>query len=328
MSPHARPPFGRVLTAMVTPFDADGAVDTAAAARIATHLVDNDHDGLVIFGTTGESPTVSAPEQEAVLRAVVEAVGTRASVVAGVGSYDTSHALSLARTAEASGADGLLAVTPYYSKPPQEGILAQFKAIADASGLPVMLYDIPGRTGTKLAADTLARAAEHPRIVAVKEASGDLFAGSWLLRSTDLVLYSGDDALNLAWLAVGAVGVVSVVGHVAGPQYAAMVAAVDSGDLQRAREVDRALLPVVDAIMNRTQGAIMAKAALELQGHLDNRVVRLPLVQASDAQVEELRRDLTAAGMLGATDGAAPGPRAADADHTARPSQSLQKGTV
>ncbi len=328
MSPHAHPPFGRVLTAMVTPFDTDGTVDPAAAARLASHLVDHGNDGLVVFGTTGESPTVTASEQEGVLRAVVEAVGARASVVAGVGSYDAAHALGLARTAQACGVDGLLAVTPYYSKPPQEGILAQFRAIADASSLPVMLYDIPGRTGTKLAADTLARAAEHPRIVAVKEASGDLFAGSWLLRSTDLVIYSGDDALNLAWLAVGAVGVVSVVGHVAGRQYAAMVAAVDQGDMPRAREFDRALLPVVDAIMNRTQGAIMAKAALELQGHLENRVVRLPLVEATNAQVEALGRDLAAAGMLDAAKDVAPGPREADAVHTAQSSQSLQKGTV
>ncbi|MFY9914188.1 MAG: dihydrodipicolinate synthase family protein, partial [Nocardioidaceae bacterium] len=157
-------PFGRVLTAMVTPFDADGALDPATAARLATHLVDNGHDGLVVFGTTGESPTVTTDEQQQVLRAVVEAVGQRANIVAGVGSYDTAHALTLARQAQECGVDGLLAVTPYYSKPPQEGILAHFRAIADAADLPVILYDIPGRTGTKLAADTLARAGEHPRI--------------------------------------------------------------------------------------------------------------------------------------------------------------------
>ncbi|MBA3232501.1 MAG: 4-hydroxy-tetrahydrodipicolinate synthase, partial [Propionibacteriales bacterium] len=253
---------------------------------------------LVMFGTTGESPTVTVPEMQLVLGAVIEAVGGRACVVAGVGSYDAQHALQLTALAQSCGAQGILAVTPYYNKPPQAGILAQFRAIADASEVPVMLYDIPGRTGTKLSADTLARAAEHPRIVAVKEASGDLYAGEWLLRATDLAIYSGDDALNLAWLAIGAVGLVSVVGHVAGERYAAMIAAVDAGDLRQARALDRETLPAVEAIMTRTQGAIMVKAALELQGHLTNRHVRLPLVPASDAQVAELRRDIVTAGLL------------------------------
>jgi len=291
-------PFGRVLTAMVTPFDADGAVDVDAAAGLASHLVDHGHDGLVIFGTTGESPTVTPAEQERVLRGVVEAVGQQASVVAGVGSYDTAHAVALTQNARACGAAGVLAVTPYYNKPPQEGILAHFTAVANASDAPVMLYDIPGRTGTKLSAETLARAAEHPRIVAVKEASGDLYAGGWLLRSTDLAIYSGDDALNLAWLALGAVGVVSVVGHVAGERYADMVSAVDAGDLDTARKIERSILPAIEAIMNRTQGVIMAKAALELAGLLTNRNVRLPLLPATDEQVAELRRDLIAAELL------------------------------
>lgn len=291
-------PFGRVLTAMVTPFDTSGAVDLAAAARLAEHLVDSGHDGLVLSGTTGESPTVTDAEQDALLRAVVEAVGDRATLVAGVGTFDTAHSIHLATAAAAAGADGLLAVTPYYSKPPQAGIAAHFEAIADATELPVMLYDIPGRTGVKIAAETLARAAEHERIVAVKEASGDLYAGSWLLRSTDLAIYSGDDALNLAWLALGAVGVVSVVGHLAGQRYADMIAALDAGDLGLARKVDRSILPAVEAIMTRTQGAIMVKAALELQGHLTNRHVRLPLIPANDTQVAELKRDLIAAEFL------------------------------
>src|SRR4051794_40936245 len=231
MCPVPTAPFGRVLSAMVTPFDAQGRLDTEAAAALATHLVDKlAHDGLVISGTTGESPTTSDAEQDALLRAVVEAVGDRASVVAGVGTNDTAHSVELARTAEKAGADGLLAVTPYYSKPPQAGIIEHFRAIADATALPVMLYDIPGRTGTKLAAATLATLGEHDRVVAVKEASGDLYAGSWLLASTDLVLYSGDDALNLPWLSLGAVGVVSVVGHVAGQRYRALIDAVDAGD--------------------------------------------------------------------------------------------------
>ena len=291
-------PFGRVLTAMVTPFTDDAAVDPDAAAALARHLVDNGHDGLVVFGTTGESPTVTAHEQRDVLRAVVDAVGTRAHVVAGVGSYDTAAAVRLTKVAQDCGASGVLAVTPYYNKPPQPGIVAHFTAVADASDVPVMLYDIPGRTGTKLAAETLARCAEHPRIVAVKDATGDLYAGTWLLHATDLAVYSGDDALNLAWLAVGAAGVVSVVGHVAGHRYAEMVAAVHRGDLAEARDIDRSVLPAVRAIMTRTQGAIMAKAALQMQGILASRHVRLPLVPATDDQVDELKRDLHAADLL------------------------------
>jgi 4-hydroxy-tetrahydrodipicolinate synthase len=299
MSPVTTAPFGQLLSAMVTPFDRAGRLDTDAAAALATHLVDEcGHDGLVISGTTGESPTTTDAEQDALLRAVVEAVGDRAHVVAGVGTFDTAHSVELTKAAEAAGASGLLAVTPYYSKPPQAGIVAHFRAIADSTGLPVMLYDIPGRTGTKLAAVTLATLAEHERIVAVKEASGDLYAGSWLLSTTDLALYSGDDALNLAWLALGAVGVVSVVGHVAGLRYRDLIDAVAAGDLARAREIDRSLLPAVAAIMTRTQGVIMVKAALELHGTLSNRAVRSPLVEATDQQVLELKRDLVDAGLL------------------------------
>lgn len=292
-------PFGRVLTAMVTPFHADGSVDYDSAAALATHLVDDRaHDGLVISGTTGESPTVDPDEQRQLLRTVVHAVGDRASIVAGAGTNDTAHSLKLARAAADEGADGLLVVTPYYSKPSQAGITAHFHAIADSTDLPVMLYDIPGRTAVKLDADTLARAAEHDRIVAVKEASGDLYAGAWLLRSTDLVLYSGDDALNFAWLARGAVGVVSVIGHVTGRQNAALVAAIAAGDLDEARRIDNDLLPVVAAIMTRAPGAVMAKAALELLGRLPNRVVRAPQAAATADEVELLKHDLALANLL------------------------------
>jgi 4-hydroxy-tetrahydrodipicolinate synthase len=283
---------------MVTPFDASGAVDLDAAAALATHLIDHGHDGLVISGTTGESPTVDPDEQRDLLKAVVDAVGDRASVVAGAGTNDTAHSLKLARTAAACGADGLLVVTPYYSKPSQQGILEHFRAVADATELPLMMYDIPGRTGVKLSADTLARAAEHERIIAVKEASGDLYAGSWLLRSTDLVIYSGDDALNFAWLALGAVGVVSVVGHVAGRRIASLIAALDAGDLATARKIDHSLLPAVEAIMTRAPGAVMVKAACELLGLLPNRFVRAPHLAATDDQVAQLRRDLVTAELL------------------------------
>lgn len=299
MPHHPAAPFGEVLTAMATPFNPSGALDLAAAASLAAHLVDDQaHDGLVVAGTTGESPTLSDDEHSRLVAAVVDAVGDRASVVAGVGTSDTAHSQQLATAAAKAGAHGLLVVTPYYSKPPQAGIAAHFTAIADTTELPVMLYDIPGRTGVKLAAETLARCAEHDHIVAVKEASGDLYAGGWLMRSTDLAIYSGDDALNLAWLGIGAVGVVSVVGHVAGRHYADMVAAVKTGDLAAARRIDRALLPAVAAIMTRTQGVIMVKAALELAGRLPNRHVRPPLLPATSDEVEALRLDLLAADLL------------------------------
>jgi 4-hydroxy-tetrahydrodipicolinate synthase len=291
-------PFGAVLTAMVTPFTADGDVDLDAAQSLASHLVDLGHDGLVVSGTTGEAPTTTDDEKTALLRAVLEAVGGRAHVVAGVGTNDTRHTVALAQEAAKLGVHGLLVVTPYYSKPPTAGLVAHFTTVADATDLPVMVYDIPGRTGVRITTPVLLRIAEHDRIVAVKDATGDLFAGSDVMARTRLVYYSGDDALNLAWLAHGAAGVVSVVGHVAGAQYARMVAATDRGDLAAARAVHDRLIPAVTAIMTRTQGAIMAKAALELKGVLGNRVTRLPLVPATADQVAALRPDLESAGLL------------------------------
>jgi 4-hydroxy-tetrahydrodipicolinate synthase len=291
-------PFGAVLTAMVTPFDVDGGLDLDAAQRLAVHLVDRGNDGLVLSGTTGESPTTTDAEKDALLRAVLEAVGDRAAVLAGVGTNDTAHTIELAEQAAKAGAHGLLVVTPYYNKPPTEGLVAHFTAVADASDLPVMVYDIPGRTGVRIGTPALLRLASHPRIVAVKEATGDLFAGSEVLAETGLAFYSGDDALNLAWLAHGAAGVVSVVGHVAAREYVAMVRAVDAGDLPSARRLHNQLLPAVRGIMTRTQGAITAKAALHLQGVLPTRTMRLPLVSATDAEVEQLRTDLSQSGVL------------------------------
>lgn len=291
-------PFGAVLTAMVTPFTGDGALDLDAAQYLATHLVDAGNDGLVVNGTTGESPTTSDAEQDALLRAVVEAVGDRASVLAGVGTNDTVHTMALAAGAEKAGAHGLLVVTPYYSKPPQEGLLAHFATVADASGLPVMLYDIPGRSGVPIDTETLVRLAGHERIVAVKDAKADLYEGSWVMARTDLAYYSGDDALNLAWLTNGAVGVVSVVSHVATPAYVSMVRAVDGGELGEAVRLHRSLLPAVRGLVTRAQGAIMSKAALQLMRVLTTRAVRLPLVPATDEQVELLRADLGEAGVL------------------------------
>ncbi|HEX6919130.1 MAG TPA: 4-hydroxy-tetrahydrodipicolinate synthase [Actinomycetes bacterium] len=290
--------FGRVLTAMVTPFTADGDLDVDGAQRLAAHLVDHGNDGLVVSGTTGESPTTSDAEKERLLRAVVEAVGDRARVVAGVGTNDTHHTVELARAAEKAGAHGLLVVTPYYNKPPQDCLVRHFEMAADATGLPVMLYDIPGRTGTPIDTESLFRLAGHERIVAVKDAKGDIFAGSRVIAETDLAYYSGDDALNLAWLTHGAVGVVSVVAHVAAAEYAAMVAAVERSDLVEALRIHQHLLPVVQAVMSRnSQGAITAKASVHALGLISSRTMRPPLFAASDEQVAGLRAAYAAAGL-------------------------------
>src|SRR3954470_10510980 len=297
MTPDPARPFGRVLTAMVTPLADDGTIDLAGAQQLAAFLVDRGaHDGLVIAGTTGESPTITDAEQRAVLEAVLDAVGDRAVVVAGVGTNDTAHSIEKARTAAEVGADGLLVVTPYYNKPPQEGLLRHFTAVADATDLPVMLYDIPPRSVVPIAVETLVRAAEHPRIVAVKDAKGDLGAVSWALARTDLAYYSGEDMLNFPLLAIGAVGVVSVVGHVVGPRLAELIAAVESGDLVKARAVHESLLPVYTGVMGGAQGVMMIKAALRELG-LPCGPVRPPLVDATPAQVERLRADLSAGGV-------------------------------
>lgn len=290
-------PFGRLLTAMVTPMSADGAVDYDATQRLASHLVDAGNDGLVISGTTGESPTTTDAEKEQLVRVVHEAVGDRAQIVAGVGTYDTIHSVELARQAEKAGATGLLVVTPYYSKPPQTGLLEHFRRVADSTTLPVMLYDIPGRSGVAIATETLLQLAEHDRIVAVKDAKGDLYETARVLAHSDLAIYSGEDALNLPLFAIGAVGAVSVVAHACANEYAAMLRAVDAGDLDEARRINAAVLPAIRGIMTRTQGAIMAKAAAQIIGVLDSRTVRLPLLEATEDQMEILRDDLREAGI-------------------------------
>jgi 4-hydroxy-tetrahydrodipicolinate synthase len=290
-------PFGRLLTAMVTPMTSDGAVDYAGAARLADYLVTQMHnDGLVISGTTGESPTTSDAEKDRLLRTVIEAVGGRAKVVAGVGTNDTAHTCELARQAEQAGADGLLVVTPYYNKPPQSGLVVHFSAVADATELPVMLYDIPGRTGVPIATESLIQLAQHPRIVAVKDAKADFSAGSQVMLSTHLAFYSGDDVLTLPWLSVGAVGLVSVVAHVVGDRLHEMIDAYFAGDVALALQHHRELMPVFLGIMTRTQGAIATKAALTLLG-LPGGSVRGPLIDATAAEIERLRTDLVAGGV-------------------------------
>jgi len=289
-------PFGRMLTAMVTPMTPDGAVDYDGAARLADHLVtEMRNDGLVISGTTGESPTTTDAEKDRLLRAVVEAVGDRATVVAGAGTNDTAHSCELARQAERAGAAALLLVSPYYSKPPQSGLEAHFTKIADSTGLPVMLYDIPGRTAVPIRTETLVRLAQHPRIVAVKDAKDETGAASWAMARTDLAFYSGTDMVNLPWLAIGASGFVSVVGHVVGDRLHQMIDAYLGGDVRTALAIHRELLPVYTG-MFRTQGVIMTKAALGLLG-LPGGPVRLPLSDATPAEIEQLRADLEAGGV-------------------------------
>jgi 4-hydroxy-tetrahydrodipicolinate synthase len=291
----AAKPFGTVLTAMVTPFRADGSLDLDGAATLAEHLVAHGSDGLVLNGTTGESPTTTDDEKERLVRAVVEAVGDRARIVAGVGTNDTAHTCELARQAEKAGAHGLLVVTPYYSRPPQSGLLQHFTAVADATGLPNMLYDIPGRTATPIATDTLKRLAGHDRVVAVKDAKDDLAAASEVIASTGLAFYCGSDLLNLPLLSVGAVGFVSVVSHVFGERIADLARAYEAGDNVKALALHQGLLPAYTGFF-RTQGVITVKAVLALQG-LPAGPTRPPLVDATDDEIATLRADLAEAGV-------------------------------
>lgn len=289
--------LGTVLTAMVTPFKADGGLDTAAAARLAVHLVDSGCDGLVISGTTGESPTTTDSEKIALLRAVLDAVGDRARIVAGVGTYDTAHSVHSAKAAAEAGAHGLLVVTPYYSRPPQAGLVAHFTTVADATDLPVILYDIPPRSVVPIEWDTMRTVARHPNIVAVKDAKADLPGAAQIMAETGLAYYSGDDALNLPWLAMGAVGFISVWGHLAASQLRDMLTAFNSGDVATARKINVALGALNDA-QSRLGGVTMSKAGLGLLG-IEVGDPRLPQIPATAEQLDRLAADMRSAGLLG-----------------------------
>jgi len=290
-------PFGRVLTAMVTPFAEDGSIDLAGAQELAAHLVDRQaHDGLVVMGTTGESPTVSDAEQHAVLEAVLDAVGDRAVVIAGVGTNDTAHTIENARSAERLGAHGLLVVTPYYSRPPQAGLIAHFTAVADATDLPMMLYDIPPRSVVPIETDSLYRLAQHPRIVAVKDAKGDLVVGAEIIANTDLAYYCGDDGLNLPWLSVGAVGLVSVIGNVVPDRLRAMITAFEAGEVTRAREIHASTFSLIRSFI-MAGGVAFGKAALRLTG-LDVGDPRLPQIAADSDHITAIASALAEAGVL------------------------------
>lgn len=297
MAPTDRP-FGALLTAMVTPMRADGSVDLEAGAALARHLVDHGHDGIVLNGTTGEAPTTHAPEKMALVGAVVEEVGDRALVIAGAGSNDTAHAVRMAQQAAAAGAHGLLVVTPYYSRPSQEGVYRHTVAVADSTDLPVMLYDVPGRTGVRYSLATLERLAEHPRVVAVKDATGDLGGALTAIERTGLAWYAGDDALVLPFLSVGAVGLVSMAAHFVGDGFAAVIRAFDAGDHAGALAAYRALAPVVDIICGSGNGALRSKLALTLLGLIPDAAMRLPQVPADEVETAEVRAALVAAGLL------------------------------
>ncbi len=285
-------PFGSLVTAMVTPFTADGAVDFDATAALAARLVDDGCDGLVVSGTTGETSTLEDSEKEDLYRVVAETVGDRARVIAGTGTNHTSHSVEMARRAERAGAHAQLVVTPYYNKPTQAGVLAHFEAVAAASDLPVMVYDIPGRSGIPITTETMLRLAEHPRIGALKDAKADFAAVTRVLAATDLDVYSGDDGLTLPWMAAGAVGVVSVTAHVATRAFRALVDAATAGDFAKARRIHFELDPVIRAVMTHIPGAVSAKQVLHLQGVLPNAVVRLPLVGPEPHELEAVLADL------------------------------------
>ena len=288
--------LGTVLTAMVTPFGADGSLDTTVAARLANHLVDAGCDGLVVSGTTGESPTTTDDEKRELLRVVLEAVGDRARVIAGAGTYDTAHSIRLAKACADAGAHGLLVVTPYYSKPPQTGLIAHFTAVADATALPMVLYDIPGRSVVPIEPDTLRTLASHPNIVGVKDAKADLHSGGQVMAETGLAYYSGDDALNLPWLAMGATGFISVISHVAAGQLRELLSAFASGDIATARKINVTVAPLCNA-MSRLGGVTMSKAGLRLQG-IDAGDPRLPQMAATPQQIDALAADMRAASVL------------------------------
>lgn len=290
------PAFGRLAVAMVTPFHGDGSLDTEGAQALAAHLVDQGCDALVLSGTTGEAPTTTDQEKRSLIRSVVEAVGDRARVLSGAGSNDTAHAVELARQAEAAGAHGLLVVAPYYSRPPQEGVRRHFESVADATSLPVLLYDVPARTGVRLDRDTLRRLAEHPRVVGVKDCTGDLLHCARMIAETGLQYYSGNDDLNLPLAAVGGVGAISTVANAAPRESRAVLDAYARGETELAARLNAELLPLVEAMMGSHPGTVTAKALLAHQG-LPSGPVRLPLTPADEELTDRLVTTLHASAL-------------------------------
>jgi len=288
-------PFGRLITAMVTPFKKDGEIDWDGVAKLAEHLADSGHDAIAVNGTTGEAPTTKSSEKLEIIRVVKSTVGNRVKVLTGAGDNETSYTVEQAKRSADAGVDGLLIVTPYYNKPPQAGIEAHFRAVAAATDVPIMMYDIPGRTGVEHEPDTICRLAEVKNIVALKDAKGNPASTYLVIKRSGIAVYSGDDILNLPLLSVGAVGFVYVCGHTVGIDLREMLDVWFAGNAERALEIHQKLLPVYTGTF-RTQGAILTKAALTLMG-LPGGFTRLPLVDATDAQIAQLREDLRAGGV-------------------------------
>lgn len=289
--------LGTVGVAMVTPFDRNGELDLKAGRKLAAHLVDNGVDSLILGGTTGESPTTSPDEKIALIKAVREELGDRVKIMAGAGTNDTRSTIALAKASRDAGADSLLVVTPYYSKPSQAGLLKHFTAVAEATELPICLYDIPGRSGIPIAGSTIRALAELPTVKAVKDAKGDMLEATAIINDTDLAWYSGDDVLNLPWFSVGATGVISVIGHAAPGLMREMVTSFEEGDLARAREINATTMSALAGQQAALGGVTFAKAALRLQG-IEVGDPRLPVVGVDDTQLEALRRDMEKAGVL------------------------------
>lgn len=280
--------FGSNLVAMVTPMRPDGTISEPGLTALVDHLLTTGCDGIVVGGTTGESPTLTDTETTHLVRVVATQSSNQARVIAGVGTYDTAASVRRAHEAEAAGADALLLVCPYYSKPTQAGVVAHCLAVADATELPVMLYDVPARTGTAIQASTLIELAGHPRIRAVKDAKGDLFEAMSVMSRTSLAYYCGIDELNLPYLACGATGVLSVVGNIVADRNTELIRAVRSGDLDSAKAIQVALIPLADALMRTSQGAVMAKAALTILGIIPHATVRLPLLGPAPPHLQRL----------------------------------------
>jgi 4-hydroxy-tetrahydrodipicolinate synthase len=290
--------FGRVITAMATPFDKDGALDLDRARALAEHLVANGSDGLVLAGSTGESPTLSFEEKRDLFKAVADAVGARADIIAGTGTYNTKETIHLSQMAGEQGVDGLLVVTPYYSRPPQSGLLAHFKSVASETNLPIILYDIPSRTARKIEHETLLALAEVPNIVGVKDAAGDLAGTARLAaeKPDDFTIWSGDDAVTLPMLSLGVHGVISVASHLAGSKIQELIEAHTKGDAERAAMINRELVPLFDVLFI-TSNPIPLKAALAMIGQPVGDP-RLPLVPATDPEKSQVRAVLQQLGLV------------------------------
>ncbi|MBY0149264.1 4-hydroxy-tetrahydrodipicolinate synthase [Neobacillus niacini] len=290
--------FGQVLTAMVTPFDQHGEVDFNAARTLVNYLIDNGSDGLVVSGTTGESPTLTTEEKVNLFKLVVETAAGRVPVIAGTGSNNTRASISLTKLAEEAGVDGIMLVTPYYNKPSQEGMFQHFKAIADSTSLPVMLYNIPGRSVVNLSVETIVRLSEVSNIAAVKEASGNLDAMAEIINLTpdDFTLYSGDDGLTLPVLSIGGAGVVSVASHIIGNEMQEMINQFKIGRVQEAAVSHRRLLPIMKALFT-APNPTPVKAALNMQG-VQVGDVRLPMIPLNDQEISELQKVLPSKSLV------------------------------